>query len=104
MDSAISELPKNSPFADLYSIKRALINLDSEDEAIKSKSLEALEKISADSCPGQALALYYLGSYYWQQGDTKKAQELWAKLPKAQEDKYGALASVRNMVANRLGS
>jgi len=104
MVSAIAELPKESPFAYLYTIKRALIDLDSEDEQVKVQALETLEGVSAKESPGQALALYYLGSYYWQQGDTQKARSLWEQLPKEKEGKYGAAAPTRMLVGGKLDS
>jgi len=104
MASAISELPKNSPFADAYKIKRALLHLDLDNETQKAQALETLEKIAAKESPGQSLALYYLGSYYWQQGDTQKAKQLLSQLPKEQKGEYAAPAPARMMVANKLGS
>ena len=102
MEEAISQLPKGNSFVDLYTIKIALIDLDSEDKSIKESAIEVLEKISGVSCSGQSLAIFYLGSYYWQQGQTEKAQALWAQLPEAQEQEFGAGAPVRDLVANKI--
>lgn len=101
MDAGISELPKGSQLADLYKIKKALIDLDEEET--KAEGIAALEKISEASCPGQSIASYYLGSYYWQQGETEKAQKLWESLPKAQGGDQAAGAPVRDMLANKIG-
>jgi len=102
IESGIGEIPKDNPLISLYQVKVALIYLDSEDKIVKNKGVEQLEKLAEDACAAQALALYYLGSYYWQEGQTEKAQNLWTKLPAEQEGEFSAPAPLRALVANKI--
>lgn len=78
MRRAVSGLSKSSDVYGLYALKSALMDIDvAEQEGVASeKAVQALEALARNTKNKQRdAALYYLGRYYMDMGDTVRAQE-----------------------------
>jgi tetratricopeptide (TPR) repeat protein len=81
MKMMLAVLPKRSPFLGIYATKKALMLIDSSDEAQKKEGLEELIRVADDTNNGNRdMALYYLGNYYATVGDIAQAQERFKQL------------------------
>lgn len=83
LNNALSQLPKSSPIYYLYSIKRALIKLDSEQEAERAQGVSELDKLSTEKDnPYQDMASYYRGYHAWNIGSKAEARQIWSQMSK----------------------
>jgi len=65
----------------LLSIKRALIQLDSEDSKIREEGTQELVTLARDTTnPFHDMALFYLGRYYWATNKVEEAKKIWQEL------------------------
>ena len=81
MDEMIQHMPVSSPLLPLFKTKRALIKLDSDDEAIQQEAVQELEVLAKDSDNQfQDLAQFYLGRYYWSNDQIVEAKQVWQQL------------------------
>ena len=81
MDEMIQHMPVSSPILSLFKTKRALIKLDSDDEAIQQEAVQELEVLAKDSDNQfQDLAQFYLGRYYWSNDQIVEAKQVWQQL------------------------
>lgn len=81
LDSALALIPTTSPLFAPYAVKKALILLDSDDQAVQEKGLTSLTEYAHDVKNKQRdEALYYLGLYYAQKGDVAQARAQWGLL------------------------
>lgn len=81
MDQALAAMPSSLSVTAFYAIKRALMRLDSEDQAVKDAGLQELQALADDaSNNAQDVALYYLGAYQWEQDNIDGARDTWEKL------------------------
>ena len=71
--------PKSDLFG-VYSVKRALMKLDAQDEALSKEGLTELQAACQEDSSGQGVALYYTGLYYWDNNEFAKAKDAWEKL------------------------
>ncbi len=79
MNRMLALMSKSSPLYGLYATKLALIKMDQPDMA--QDGLRELAALAHDARnDAQDFALYVLGEYYWEQGDTAKATETWREL------------------------
>lgn len=77
----VQELPKDSPIAPLFKIKRALLLLDSADEALQKMGLDELLQVARDKENRyNDMALFYLGRYYWATNAIDEAKKVWQEL------------------------
>ena len=102
MEDAIKTATDNA-LIPLYKVKLAVIKLDSQDSMQQQEGLKELEQLSSTDNSGTSAALFYLGSYYWAEGKTKKAKEIWEKLPEPQKGLLEIQSPFLQMVENRLG-
>jgi tetratricopeptide (TPR) repeat protein len=86
-EEAIAALQKsialmdNSSAADFFSVKLALMQLDSKQAATKEQGFALLKKIAeSQQSVAQESALYYLGGYFWSQKKYPEAQNYWKQL------------------------
>lgn len=97
LNEAIEKLPKNSPYAYLYKLKQALIEIDKKDE---QKGIDHLIDLIKDkNNTFKDMTAFYLGDYYWSKNNLDKAKEYykiseeagkdtsWAKLSKVKLEK-----------------
>lgn len=84
LDSAI-QLASASPLVSLMKMKRALITLDSADEAVRQQGLDLLIELARNKeSRFNDAALFYLGRYYWEINKPEEAQKAWQELVDAQ--------------------
>lgn len=81
LQQLVTALPATSPLAPLYKAKRALILLDSSDEALQKNGVDELLSLARDkSNKVNDMALFYLGRYYWSKNDLDDAKRVWQEL------------------------
>jgi tetratricopeptide (TPR) repeat protein len=86
MDQMLNEMPSSSPLRNLYQTKRALMALDSDDQARKTSGLQELDTLAHDANNKNAdVALFYLGRYHWVAGDEEQARIAWQELVDQQQ-------------------
>jgi len=86
MNDMVAKLSKSSPLYYVYSIKRARMNLNSEQEAAQKDGLEQLKALAEnESNPQQDEALYYLGMHYQENNQQDQAQAVWQQLKQIQQ-------------------
>ncbi len=81
LKSGLDALSKNSPFYDLYNLKYALMQIDSQDKTVQQQGKDLLQLLSNNNkSEVQPLALYYLGYFSYAQDNIVQAQEYWSKM------------------------
>lgn len=80
MEDALKIISSRNPLRSAYSVKLALMKMDSKDQAVRSAGLQELEKCAAQENEGADAASYYLGLHYWDKGEIQKAREAWKRL------------------------
>jgi len=81
LEQVINRVPAHSPLLPLIKTKRALLQLDSDNEMIQQTGLQDLISLARDTENRQRdLALFYLGRYYWTQNKLDDAQVVWQEL------------------------
>lgn len=86
LNTIIADMP-GSPVIALYEMERALMQLDSLDETVKSTGLDALIRLSHDTNNDyRDSAQFYLGRYYWASNDIDAARKVWQQLVDEQRD------------------
>lgn len=102
LDSMIAGM-SGSPVLAVYEMERALVQLDSADDAIQSVGLETLKKLAYDATNQfRDGAQYYLGSYYWSKDDISSAQQVWQQLVDEQHDEKMAPSPWASLVRDKL--
>jgi len=89
----LEKIKKASDLYGLYSVKLALMKLDMKDAALQQEGIATLEKIACvnqacEPSSGTAVALYMLGSYYWDKNNMDKAKQAWQKLVSLESQGY----------------
>jgi tetratricopeptide (TPR) repeat protein len=105
LNNTLKHLKGDDDMHSIYSVKRALMKMDMEEETIKKEGIQELEEIGClraehkKKKAGQIPALYYLGSYYWNNDNFEKAKKVWDKLvsisPVEPESPYINLAKAK---------
>lgn len=110
VDEAISVLKevvsqvKSEEIKDSYKIKIALINLDKKDEKSQSEALNELISIASnDNSVANEVALYQLGSYFWNQKKYNEAKDYWQRLLVKTTSKSGQVSVYAGEVREKLG-
>lgn len=86
LDTIVSET-QASPLSQLYTMERALVALDMNDEAIQKQGESALQALAKDNTNQFSdTALFYLGRYYWTHDNVVEARRVWQTLVDAQKD------------------
>lgn len=81
LQQAIEALPKQSKLYPLLATKQALMQLDSEDDAVSKVGFAQLVSLARDTNNSlQDMALFYLGRYYWANDHIEDAQKAWQDL------------------------
>lgn len=72
---------KNDAVKEYYSVKLALLQIDSEDTAVLTQGVELLKSVALkESSVAHDLALYHLGLYYWHEKNFVEASNYWNQL------------------------
>lgn len=102
LDTMITSMP-GSVMLSLYEMERALIQLDSADESVKTTGLNTLVSLSTDlSNKNRDSAQFYLGRYYWANNDTDAARAIWQQLVDEQHDEKLAPSPWVHQVQDKL--
>ncbi len=102
LDTMIDAMP-GSPMLSLYEMERALIQLDSADEAIQSTGLNTLISLAHDvHNKNRDSAQFYLGRYYWVKNDIDAARAIWQQLVDEQRDEKLAPSPWVHQVQDKL--
>jgi predicted negative regulator of RcsB-dependent stress response len=102
LNTMITEMP-GSPILALYQMERALILLDSSDEAIRTTGLQALKTLAQDGHNEfRDSAQFYLGRYYWAMNDVDSARQIWQQLVDEQRDEKMSPSPWVNYVQDKL--
>ena len=81
---------KGSPFAGQITLHTVLLELDSDDEAIRAQGLESLKNFAFDqNAADRDAALYMLGRYHWARGEVAEAAEVWQELVRTYQAEDG---------------
>ena len=81
MESALKKLSSSNSLYNFYQSKLALIKIDSTQDDIRSAGLKSLGTLADDkSNKARDMALFYLGSYFWDKDEMSKAREAWQTL------------------------
>lgn len=79
LSTAIRSMPES--MRDFYTLKVALMKLDSSKQAVAQDGLSLLKKIAEDSQHlAHEAALYYIGYFFWVQKDFAQARNYWQQL------------------------
>lgn len=77
--TSLTSLPA-SPIKDFVVVKKALMQLDADDEIGQVEGLQVLKNIAnSNSCAADS-AYYWLGQYYWIKGNIEEAKIFWNSL------------------------
>jgi hypothetical protein len=91
LERAVDKIPTRSPLRALFTTQIALMKIDNT--AMHEVGLQELRTLATDSSNHyQDLARYYLGQYYWSQGNLDEAKSEWLALIQEQKQ-YGDAAS-----------
>jgi tetratricopeptide (TPR) repeat protein len=102
LDTMIAAMP-GSVMLSLYEMERALIQLDSTDESVKSTGLDALVSLAQDTHnKNRDSAQFYLGRYYWAKNDIDAARTIWQQLVDEQHDEKLAPSPWLHYVQDKL--
>jgi len=102
LSKSLDNMGQTSDFFGLYNVKRALMKLDAKDDALQQQGLQELQAASQKNDSGQGVALFHLGSYYWDKNDFAKAKEPWKKLVALYDEKDGTLSQYAQLAKERL--
>ncbi len=81
LQRAVDALPQKSKLYPMLATKQALMQLDSDDDALSKDGLAQLVSLARDTDNSlQDMALYYLGRYYWAQDKIEDAKKVWQDL------------------------
>ena len=81
LQQAINALSSDSPLLNLIKTNRALLQLDSADDATQQAGLQELIALARDKDNTQSdFALFYLGRYYWAHDKLEDAKLAWQEL------------------------
>lgn len=104
LDKMIDAMP-GSPILALYEMERALIQVDGDDEGLKTAGLDTLKKLAQDAHNAyRDSAQYYLGRYYWAMNDIDAAREIWQQLVDEQHDEKLAPSPWVHYVQDKLNT
>lgn len=102
LNTMIADKP-GSPILSLYQMERALIQLDSADDALKIVGLDALKNLAQDANNTyRDSAQFYLGRYYWAMNDIDSAHHIWQQLVDEQRDEKMSPSQWVNYVQDKL--
>lgn len=94
---------KSEEIKDSYKIKIALINMDNKDEKIQSEGLNQLIAIANnDSSVANEVALYQVGSYFWNQKKYNESKNYWQRLLVKTTAKSGQVSVFAGEVREKL--
>lgn len=78
----------------MYAVSAALMDIDSQEGAIRSQGLSSLKKIAQDTASSACdVALYRLGEKYWNEKNYQEARLWWGQLLAVADNKNTALGS-----------
>jgi predicted negative regulator of RcsB-dependent stress response len=102
LNKIITDIP-GSPLLSLYQMEYALIQLDSNDNAVKTVGLDALRNLATDmNNKNRDSAQFYLGRYYWAMNDIDAARNVWQQLVDEQHDEKLAPSPWVSFVQDKL--
>lgn len=102
LNKVIDQMP-GSPLIALYKMERALIQLDSADEATEQTGLEILKSLAYDANNDyRDSAQFYLGRYFWAINDVTAARQVWQQLVDEQHDEKMAPSPWVDYVQDKL--
>ncbi len=92
-NEGLEKISKDSDLYGIYQTKLSIMKLDMKDEALQKEGVAQLEKIAClhqkcEPSSGMLLALYTLGSYYWEKNHIEKAKDIWQKLVAKESQGY----------------
>ena len=94
---------KSEEIKDSYKIKIALINMDNKDEKIQNEGLTQLIAIANnDNSVANEIALYQVGSYFWNQKKYNEAKNYWQRLLVKTTAKSGQMSVFAGEVREKL--
>ncbi len=100
-DTIVNSVKQNDPLYYAYSIKRALLKLDSKDAQLESQGYDELKELANNvNNPLQDMAIYNLGLNEFFKSNKDKAKELWQTI--INKDKQDS--SWYNLAKSRLES
>jgi len=100
LEKVITLLPKDSPLANLYQTKLALIEMDLPEPAKQQAAVEKLHALAYDKENHfNDYALYYLGLFTENKGNTEEAQKIWKELVESQRNEQRLAQSPWVMLA-----
>lgn len=70
----------NSPIKDMLSAKKALLQLDSDNQTARAEGLDLLKKIANSDSSAKDFGYFWLGEYHWTQGQIQEAKVVWNSL------------------------
>ncbi len=81
LQKVIEALPSSSPLLSLIQTKKALIQLDSNDQAMQENGVQTLVQLARNTeNKNNDIALFYLGQYYWSSNKIEEATKIWQEL------------------------
>lgn len=87
LEKAVNALDASDAVAPLFKMKYALLQIDMPDEATQQVGLKNLISLTQDETNKfRDAAQFFLGDYYWAQGNIQEAQNVWNALVQAQQD------------------
>lgn len=90
MEVMHASMRSSDPLYNLFALKYALMQLDSADEAVKARGLEALKRLAENSSNLYTdAAQFYLGQYYWSNNQVDEARGVWKQLLSARRMEQG---------------
>ena len=102
LEQAVASMHENTPAYFLLKNKMALLRIDLGDVERGVKELDDLSGYYNN--PHTDVSAFYLGSYYWAQGDIAKAKDAWQRIIALKEDSdfASAISPFSEIVAEKL--
>ncbi len=103
MDTMLNSMSSRDPLMPLYALKRALMQLDAQEQTTQERGLAVLEQLARDtSNEYQDAAQFYLGHYYWTHDKTDKAQQVWQALVAERRVETGMRSPWADLASSKL--
>lgn len=94
---------KSEEIKDSYKVKIALISMDKKDEKVQREALNELIAIANnDGSVANEVALYQVGSYFWNQKKYNEAKDYWQRLLVKTTAKSGQVSVFAGEVRDKL--